>query len=322
MNTHQPYLIEEFAEDYKARRLGRRDLLRRVLLITGSIPATASILTALGCSGNDDDDTSPSQAANTAAAAGAVSAVASPGASAASGTPAGDAVQAADVRFPGQAVDVLGYMARPANQAPGSTNAGIIVIHENRGLVEHIKDVTRRYAQQGFLALAVDLMSRNGGTKPDANENAGLLGAAKIDDLVADLKSGVEYLKAQSGVRAGGVGVNGFCFGGNYTWELAIASQDIAAAVPFYGVVRSLDDLAKTRAAVLAIYGGNDTRVTGQSEQVKQRLTAAGKTVEVKVYDGADHAFFNDTGTRYNAAAATDAWARTLAWFRQYLPKA
>ncbi len=91
------------------------------------------------------------------------------------------------------------------------------------------------------------------------------------------------------------------------------------AAVPYYGMVRRLDELGKTRAAVLAMYGGNDTRVTGQSAQVEDRLRAAGKTYQIKVYAGANHAFFNDTGGSYNADAAKDAWQATLAWFRQYL---
>ncbi len=162
-------------------------------------------------------------------------------------------------------------------------------------------------------------MSRQGGSTADLAANTGFLGRAASEDLVADLDAGLAYLKAQPFVLASALGVTGFCFGGGYTWELAIASSEIKAAVPYYGTVRLVDDLAKTEAAILAVYGGSDARVTGQRPEVEQSLQAAAKTFEIKVYDGAGHAFFNDTGGRSDAEAATDAWQSTLAWFRRYL---
>ncbi len=313
MNPHQRYLIEEFVEDYRDRRLGRRDLLRRVLLITGSIPATASILTALGCGGNDDDD----DAVDTPAAAS--TATASTGTSSpAPGSPTDPAgVQATDIRFAGPAGELIAHLARPASS--GAAPA-VVVIHENRGLTEHIKDIARRYAGEGFVALAIDLVSRNGGTQANASNASGLLGAARVDDLIADLRASEKYLNEQSFVRAGAVGVTGFCFGGGYTWELAIASSTIRAAVPYYGQLgRPLTDLSRTNAAILAIYAQNDTRITNQAKPIEAQLVAAGKTHQVQIYPGTDHAFFNDTGSRYNAAAATDAWKLTLEWFRKHL---
>lgn len=232
------------------------------------------------------------------------------------GVPANDpAVIGADVGFPGPASELLGYLARPRDGGP---SAGILIIHENRGLTEHFKDVSRRYAKEGFVALAIDLVSRDGGSRADTNQNTGFLGRSAPADLTADLVAGIQYLKAQPFVRPAALGVTGFCFGGGYTWETAIASADVKAAVPYYGTA-PLDRIGRIRAAVLAMYGENDTRITSQAAEVERILRAAGTTVEVKIYPGAGHAFFNDTGANYNAAAAADSWPRSLAWFRRHL---
>jgi carboxymethylenebutenolidase len=323
MNAYQRYLIEEFVDEYHERQMTRRDLIRRAVLIMGSVPAAASALIMLGCGSGDDDDaatpaptnaatqppaSSPATAAPTAAAT-AVSATAA-------ASPAGGA-NAQEIRFKGPASDLLGYIARPEK---AGTYPGVVIIHENRGLLDHFRDVARRYAAEGFVALAVDLVSRAGGTKADTAANTGALGSAKPEDLVADMVAYVNYLKTAEGVKAGGVGVTGFCFGGGYTFEAAIASADVKAAVPYYGICRLIDDLPKTQAAVLVMYAANDNRVTSQAEQVKAQLAKSGKPFEVKVWPGANHAFFNDTGANYNAEAAKGAWADTLAWFRKYLP--
>lgn len=307
LNHYQAYLAEEFADAYKEGRMSRRDLLRRMLAITGSVALAASVLSALGCSNGDDEP----EAASTSAPA------------AASGTPVGPgvpatdpAIQGSDVTYPGPAGTLRAYLARPSRsgQFPG-----VVIIHENRGLLEHFKDVARRYAKEGFVGLAVDLASRVGGT--NAADPVASMGYTRLpeDDLVADLQASVGYLRGQSFVRAGSIGVSGFCMGGGFTWELAIASSDIKAAVPYYGTVRLLDQLGRINGAVLALYGETDRFVNPQIPEVEQRLKAAGKTYEIKIYPGAGHSFFNDTGGAYNAAAAADAWQQTLAWFRRYL---
>jgi len=329
LNVYQRYVIEEFAEDYRERSMSRRDLLRRALLVTGSVPLTASVLAALGCGSNGyGGGAAPTPAATqpgTAAAAGGGLPGTPPPASGAGVTVAPDdpAIEARNVSFTGRATagaaapTVLAYLTKPAGAGPFPA---VVVIHENRGLVEHIKDVARRYAKEGFAALAVDLVSRAGGTGPDQPANTAALTRANPDDLVADLLAGVDYLKAQPFAKAAALGVTGFCFGGGYAWELAVASPDMKAAAPYYGTAqRVLDKLGQTRAAVLAVYAGNDTRITSESPQVEERLKAAGKTFEIKVYPGANHAFFNDTGGSYNETAAKDAWQQTLAWFRRYL---
>lgn len=317
MNVYQRYLLEEFAEEYRGRRMSRRDLLRRAVLVTGSIPAAAAVLTALGCGGDDapSDQTAPSADTSPGATQSpAPGAAATPTARATVSTPA---INTADLRFKGPASDLLGYIAGPGGAV---SSAGVLVVHENRGLVEHTRDVTRRLAAEGFTALAVDLVSRAGGSKVDTAQNTGALGRAKIEDLIGDLQAYIAHLNAVPGVRPGGVGVTGFCFGGGYTFEAAIASAEVKAAVPFYGICRLIDDLPKTKAAVMALYGANDTRVTSQADQVRAKLQASGQPFDVRVYPGANHAFFNDTSGSYNADAAADAWNRTLAWFRTYLP--
>ena len=236
-------------------------------------------------------------------------------------TPAVGAVGAVgDISFKGPASDIKGYLALPEAATAGRKSPAVLIIHENRGLTDHFRDVARRYAKEGFVAFAIDLVSRKGGTSAtDAAANTGALGSANPDDLIADMQSAVTFLKAHTAVQSTAIGVTGFCFGGGYAFELGISSKDIKAAVPYYGTVRRFDELGATQAAFLVMYGGTDARVTGQAEQVRARLTAAGKPFEIKVWDGAGHAFFNDTGANYNAATATGAWTQTLAWLKKYL---
>jgi carboxymethylenebutenolidase len=316
LGYHQTYLIEEFAEDYLHKHLARRDLVKRVLLITGSVPLTASVLFSLGCSGGGSD-TKPAATASSGVAA-PPTAVPTP---VGPGVPENDpAITAAAVAFPGPASEIKAYLARPKDR---TGVPGVVVIHENRGLVDHTKDIARRYAKEGFAALAVDLISRAGGTGPDANANSGTLGAGANppSNYTSDLVAGVNYLKSQPFIKAGALGVTGFCFGGGFCFETAVASPDIKAAVPYYGSVSPalMENLPKTNAAIFIVYAGNDTRITSQEADVVAKLKGAGKTVEAKVYPNVDHGFFNDTGTRYSKEAADTAWKDTLAWFRKYL---
>jgi len=313
LDEHKIYLLGEFAEDYLERRMSRRELLRRALLVTGSVPLAATSLLALGC-GDSGSETSPAatQAPATAAPTQA------PAATSAGVAENDAAIVAEAVTYPGPAGQLQGYLARPRGGGPG---AAVVVIHENRGLVDHIRDVARRYAKEGIVALAVDMASRGGGSTADSQRNLGLLNQVAAEDHVKDLLAAVAYLKAQSFVRPAALGVTGFCYGGGFTFDLTAASGDIKAAVPYYGTAaRALNNgLDRTKAAVLVMYGGTDTRITGERDRVEAALKGAGATYEVKVYEGAGHAFFNDTGGSYNEAAAKDAWTTTLAWFRKYL---
>ncbi len=315
MNEYQSYLIQEFADDYNEGHMTRRQLLRRAVLIMGSVPAGMSALAMFGCGGDDDDEAedaanTPEPPSTSTTAAGTTS---SP---AASGTGTNDTIQTSDVKFTGPGSDLLGFLAKPPGNGP---HPGIVIIHENRGLNDHTKDIARRYAQEGFIGLAVDLVSRAGGTKPDASANTGVLGSAAIPDLIADMKAYVDHLKVLEGVKPGGVGVTGFCFGGGYTFDTAVESPDVKAAVPYYGTCRQKEKLGTTQAAIFVVYGGNDARITGEADAVKAELAKNSRPSQVEIYPGANHAFFNDTGQNYNEAAAKDAWTKTIAWFREHV---
>jgi carboxymethylenebutenolidase len=196
----------------------------------------------------------------------------------------------------------------------------VLVCHENRGLTPHIEDVTRRFAKAGYVGLAVDLLSRQGGSAAVGADNVpGALGQSTPEQFVADFRSGWEYLQTQPFADTDRVGMVGFCFGGGVTWQVATQMPELRAAVPFYGPPPPTDQVPNIQAAVLAIYGGLDTRINGSLPTMEAAMAENGKVFEPVVYEGADHAFHNDTGSRYNAEAAADAWGRTLAWFGQYL---
>jgi carboxymethylenebutenolidase len=239
--------------------------------------------------------------------------------------PEGDPnVHAEMVEFPaGDGNTMLkAYLALPTPvNARITTPPGVLVIHENRGLTEHIKDVVRRLARANYAALGVDLLSRQGGSDahPDEGERTGLLGQNPPEQMISDLAAGLDYLKSRGDVVPDKLGVVGFCFGGGYAWRMATARADLRAAVPYYGPNPPLEDVPKIKAAVLGIYGERDTRITGQVPALEEALKQAGVTYEIKIYEGADHAFHNDTGARYNPEAARDAWEQTLAWFETHL---
>jgi carboxymethylenebutenolidase len=357
LNDMQEYLVTEFVEDYLHGEMTRRDMIKRVLGITGGVAATASLLLALGCTPQQAQPAatatagsagaqfptpgaSPVSAATPAAAAttvvAATPAAATPAASAATpaaGTPAAAAtatgprsrytvaatdaaVNAGDVTFPGEGATIMAYMARPTGSGPFSA---VMVCHENRGLTDHIRDVTRRLAKAGFVALAVDLLSRDGGTaRVDPTQVPGRLGANPAQN-VSDFQAAFRYLQGLPFVRQNATGMVGFCFGGGITWRTAVAEPGLKAAVPYYGPAPAVEDVPKIQAAVLAVYGETDTRITSSAAPIEQAMKANGKTFEKQIYPGAGHAFHNDTGNAWNEQAAYDAWEKTLAWFRRYL---
>lgn len=344
LNQMQWYLGEETVEDFQDGLISRRAMLKRLIIICGGSAAAATVMAACGVPPAAPPTAAPTStiaaepttaptetAAATAAATTAptetAAATAAPAATTAGTTsantavlsvPADDpAVQASDITYQSD-TEMVGYLARPAAEG---TYPGVIVIHENRGLTDHIKDVARRLAKAGFVALAPDLVSRNGGTASMSRDQvAGVLGQSNPDDLVKDLNAGVDYLLQQPGVMPDKAGVVGFCFGGAYTLRLAAANPKIAAAVPYYGVTpQPAEQLANTNAAIMGQYGATDNRVNSTIPALEETLASAGKTFEKHIYEGAGHAFNNDTGTNYNEAAATQAWQRTLDWFTQHL---
>jgi carboxymethylenebutenolidase len=209
---------------------------------------------------------------------------------------------------------------RAAWAGAAEPRGAVLVIHENRGLTDHFKALPRRFAADGYSALAVDLLSREGGTGsfPDPAEATAALAAAPAERLVADLSAGIDELERRvAGQRVGAVG---FCFGGGLTWELLNAGEArLAAAVPFYGPLPASPDFSRAKAAVLAIYAELDARVNRSRDAAATALDRAHLVHEIMTFPGVDHAFFNDTGPRYNARAAAEAYRAVLGWFARYL---
>ena len=193
----------------------------------------------------------------------------------------------------------------------------MLVIHENRGLTEHIRSIPPRLAADGYSALAVDLLSAEGGTAslPSEGEATAALGNAPVERLVADLRAGLDELQRRAPDAE--LAAIGFCFGGAMTWQLLAAGEPrLAAAVPFYGPLPDGADFSGSpSAAVLGIYAELDDRVNATSDAAEAALEAAGLEHELRTFEGVDHAFFNDTGPRYDADAAAEAYAAMLDWF-------
>jgi carboxymethylenebutenolidase len=214
----------------------------------------------------------------------------------------------------GSAVD--GYLAKPAARGPA-----VIVIQEWWGLVPHIEDVADRFAAAGFVALAPDLFH---GTTAKSPDQAGkLMMSLRIDEAARDLAGAIDYAAALPDVTAPTVGTIGFCMGGALSLYAASMNREVGACVVFYGGHPNVKpDLQALQAPVLGIYAGKDTFVSpAVVSALDEQLTALGKRHEFHTYPNADHAFFNDTRPEvYDAAAAEDAWARTLAFFGRELP--
>jgi carboxymethylenebutenolidase len=322
MNLFQRYLAEEFSEDYQEGRLSRRDALKLITSVTGSLLVANSILAA--CM-PPPEDAPPAAGTSTPAAPATDSPTsqadptsASPSASS-YGTvvPNDPSIIASETAIPAADADLIGYLARPAD---GSVAPVILVCHENRGLTPHIQDVTRRFAKAGYVGLAVDLLSRQGGTDAVGSGNVpGVLGSIAPSQFVEDFKDGWRHLQGQSFADTDRVGMTGFCFGGGVTWQAAVHMPELLAAVPYYGPHPVTSDVPNIQAAVLAIYGELDSRINSGIAGIEEAMAANNKIYEKMIYPNADHAFHNDTGPRFDPAAASDAWTRTLAWFDHYV---
>jgi carboxymethylenebutenolidase len=334
LNWMQRYAASEVVEHVEEGRISRREMMVRLVGICGSAAAATSFLAA--CASDSTTGTSAASTVRGSGGSGATSGTGGPtGSSAAAGgatattrsvTPITNGgpghvlavsaddpdIKAQPVELPGPAGPVFGYFAQPA--ASGK-RPGVLVIHEIFGLTDHIRDVARRLAKVGYLALAVDLASRAGGTEKAGNV-AGALTQGPVADRVADLDAGLAYLEQQPDYN-GKLGVVGFCFGGAMTLSYAGAQPKVAAAVPYYGPTpQPPSSVSSTNAAILAQYGETDTRVNASIPALEEAM--AGKTFEKRIYP-AGHAFNNDTGGAYNEAAAVEAWGYTLGWFDRYL---
>ncbi|MBX3010387.1 MAG: dienelactone hydrolase family protein [Caldilineaceae bacterium] len=318
--TFRKYLIEEFYDDYREGEISRRTFIRRVAFLTGSMAATIAAMSAVGCRPIELPATTEPMPTDAPAATPETPPTSVPPTEPQSpfSVPADDPdVSGSDVTFPSGSDEIMGYLVRPV--AEGIYPA-ILVCHENRGLNEHIRDVARRFAKHGYVAFALDLLSREGGTAAhDRDAVPALLTEAGADRHVGDFLAAADYLQTLDYVDGERLGMIGFCFGGGITWRVATALPTLKAAIPFYGPAPELDQVPNINAAVLGVYAEQDERINAGIEPLEAALAEAGKTYEIKIYPGVNHAFHNDTGPRYVEEQATQAWEDTLAWFADYL---
>jgi carboxymethylenebutenolidase len=226
-------------------------------------------------------------------------------------------LMAEDITWPGDRGEMKGYLARPAGAE--SKLGTVIVVHENRGLNPHIKDVARRMALEGFLALAPDFLSPLGGTPADEEAARGMTGQLDPLTTIGNGVATVAFLKGHAEGN-GTVGAIGFCWGGGTVNSLAVNAPDLAAAVAYYGRQPKTEEVPKIKAALMLHYAGLDARINEGIDAYKAALDAAGKEFTIYVYEGAQHAFNNDTSeARYNKDAAELAWIRTVAFFEENL---
>jgi carboxymethylenebutenolidase len=291
MTEIQKYLAEEVAEDLADGIITRREAMRRLGLLGLSASAASALLARFATAA------APASAGRGGGGDGAETVWAP--------------VAPESITFTGPRGTLMAAWA-----AAAKPRGGVLVIHENRGLTDHIRTVAGRLAASGYSALAIDLLSEEGGTGafPGEAEVAAALSRIPPERFVADMKAGVTELGRR--VRHRKLAAIGFCFGGGMVWRL-LASREprLAAAAPFYGPFPQGGRLEGSRAAVLGVYGGLDERVNATRPAAKAALEAARLEHELVTFSEADHAFFNDTGARFSPSAAAEAWRRTLNWF-------
>ena len=295
MTDLQRYLVEEIALDHADGLITRREALRRLALVGLGVSAASSLLAAVA-SGKAGAASPPAFRQASARAA------------------AGDATTPITFRGPSGRT-LMGAWAKAA-----TARGGVLVVHENRGLTDHIRSVASRLAASGYSALAIDLLSEEGGTGSFPDEAAAMAALYSVPEarFVADMKSGVTELRRRlPGKKAAAMG---FCFGGGMVWTLLAAKEPrLAAAAPFYGPFPGGASLKGSKAAVLGIYAALDTRVNASRPAARAALRAAGLPNRLVTFPGVDHAFFNDSGGRYDRAAANAAYKQVIAWFRRYV---
>jgi len=227
-------------------------------------------------------------------------------------------LQIDNIRYPGATGDVRAHFARPKGD---EKLPGVVIIHENRGLVPHIQDVARRVALEGFLAMAPDALSPIGGTPEDPDKARELIGKLDGPSTTQNYVAAVRYLKTHP-ASTGKVGVVGFCWGGALANQVAVDSPDVLAVVPFYGRQPATEDAPKIKASLQLHYAGLDEGINKGIPAYEAALKKASVDYNIYMYDGAQHAFLNDTSAeRYNKEAAQLAWQRTISFLKEKLKK-
>lgn len=280
--------ITTLYEDYRKGLTNRRQFVRKLAVVAGSSAAAMAMLPIL-------DEMSP-------------------GVSAEQSDP--DLISEF-IKYPGETGDVKAFLARPK---AGNKFPAVLIIHENRGLQPHIQDVTRRMAKEGFLALAPDALSPLGGTpENDQDKAVSMIGQLDKEKTIKNFVAAVKYLKTQSN-STGKVGCTGFCWGGGMTNQVAVNCPDLDAAVPYYGMQPTADQVPSIKAPIMAHYAGEDARINQGIPAFEEALKKNNKKYQIFMYEGAQHAFNNDSNPeRYNEKAAKLAWSRTIAFFKEKL---
>ncbi|EDQ33654.1 Dienelactone hydrolase [Hoeflea phototrophica DFL-43] len=276
-------------DDYTHLTLDRRGFMNKLKTLTGSAAAAAAV--------------APMLAASSARAA----MVAEDDAR----------LEVSDITFDGATSEMRGQLSIPVD-ATGPLPA-VVVIHENRGLNEHIRDVARRLALEGFATLAVDFLSPLGGTPDDEDKAREMIRTLEGSETIANATAARSFLAGHEKTN-GSVGAIGFCWGGGLVNNLAVADADLGAGVAYYGRQASAADVPTIKAPLMLHYAGLDERINSGIEDYRAALEAAGKRFELHMYEGVNHAFNNDTSAaRYDKAAAELAWSRTVAFLRDNL---
>jgi carboxymethylenebutenolidase len=302
MDHFQEYLATEVALDHADGQLTRREALRRLGMMGVSVTAASALLAACG----DDDKPTTSAAGGQASTTAVVTTAVTP----TTAKPATTPVPSQDITYPGPNGPLLGAYAA----ATGAKGA-VVVVHENRGLTDNIKAVAARLAGDGYSALAVDLLSEEGGTAkvPTAEVSAALNGAGPTR-IRADLTATIDELVKRN--PSAKVGLIGFCFGGAVAWDyLNVGEPRLVAATPFYGTVPAEVSFEKNKAAVLGVYGETDARVNATRDAAKAALDKTTVPHEIKTYNGVGHGFYSQVDSEQSKAAYSD----VLNWFGRHL---
>lgn len=285
--------IKRLMQEFHEGKISRREFMRRAVMMTGSLAAADGIIAALA-----------------------------PGDAVAAQVQENDPeIITHNVKYAGKSGAVAAYLARPVK---AGKYPGIVAIHENAGLSDHIRDVARRLAKEGYVVLAPDYLSRLGGTMLVTPKGTGISNIRELvpwSVITEDTVSGFNYLKVLPDVRADKQGLIGFCWGGEMTFAAATQIPTLDAAVVYYGRSPSPLDLVKNiRAPVLANYGEKDEGVNKGINDTVAAMKKYNKVYDHKIFSGAQHAFNNDSNpSRYHPQAATEAWARTLDFLKKNL---
>jgi carboxymethylenebutenolidase len=298
----QRYIAEEIATDHVDGLMSRREALRRLALLGIGTAAATTLIAACG------EDTRPASEASATSTGPATESAPPPGSE--------NVVATAPITWAGPAGEIQAAWA----EAPVA-KGGVLVIHENKGLNDWTRSVAGRFAGTGYSALAIDMLSGQGGTAKftDPAQATAALGKIAPAEFMADLKSGIGELQRR--VPGKKIAAVGFCMGGGLVWQLLASGEPrLAAAVPFYGPTPEDADFSSSKdIAVLGFYGALDQRVNATEPVAKAALQKAGLVHELVTEPDANHAFFNDTSDRYNPTAAADAWRRVQDWFTRYV---